>query len=149
MIHRLNQELKAQGVITNMICFDDTFMRFVREKTESTEILFVPSWDWQGIKHAHTDLSEFRAVENGFSLVKPTYGGISTAVDGQGNVIQRFDTDDTGFNTVQFADVPTTRIPTVYARYGGIIDLAFCLSGFVTVALGIYVLQSKNRAARA
>ena len=139
----------AQGVITNVICFDDTFMRFVREKTESTEILFVPSWDWQGIKHAHTDLSEFRAVENGFSLVKPTYGGISTAVDGQGNVIQRFDTDDTGFDTVQFADVPTTRIPTVYARCGGIIDLAFCLSGFVTVALGIYVLQRKKRAARA
>ena len=139
----------AQGVITNMICFDDTFMRFVREKTGSTEILFVPSWDWQGIKHAHTNLSEFRAVENGISLVKPTYGGISTAVDGQGNVIQRFDTDDTGFDTVQFADVPTTRIPTVYARYGGIIDLAFCLSGFVTVALGIYVLQRKNRAARA
>ena len=133
----------AQGVITNVICFDDTFMRFVREKTESTEILFVPSWDWQGIKHAHTDLSEFRAVENGFSLVKPTYGGISTAVDGQGNVIQRFDTDDTGFDTVQFADVPTTRIPTVYARYGSIIDLAFCLSGFITVALGIYVLRRR------
>ena len=139
----------AQGVITNMICFDDTFMRFVREKTGSTEILFVPSWDWQGIKHAHTDLSEFRAVENGFSLVKPTYGGISTAVDGQGHVIQRFDTADTGFDTVQFTDVPAKRIPTIYARYGSVIDLAFCLSGFVTVALGIYVLLRKKRASRA
>ena len=139
----------AQGVITNVICFDDTFPGFVREKTGSTDLLFVPSWDWRGIKHAHTDLSEFRAVENGFSLVKPTYGGISTAVDGQGHVIQRFDTDDTGFDTVQFADVPVERIPTVYARYGGIIDLAFCLSGFVTVALGVYVLRRKNRASHA
>ena len=138
----------AQGVITNVICFDDTFPGFVRKNTGSTDILFVPSWDWQAIKHAHTDLSAFRAVENGFSLVKPTYGGISTAVDGQGKVIKRFDTDDTGFDTVQFADVPATRIPTVYARYGNIIDLAFCLSGFITVALGIYVLRRNNRALR-
>lgn len=139
----------AQGVISNVICFDDTFPRFVRGKTGLTDILFVPSWDWQAVKYAHTDLSAFRAVENGFSLVKPTYGGISAAVDGQGHVIQRFDTADTGFDTVQFADVPVKRLPTVYARYGGIIDLAFCLSGFVTVALGIYVLLRKKRASRA
>ena len=138
----------GQGVISNVICFDDTFPKFVRDHTGSTDILFVPSWDWQGIKHAHTDLSQLRAVENGFSLVKPTYGGISTAVDGQGRVIKRFDTADTGFDTVQFADVPTKSIPTPYARNGNAIDLAFGLSGVVTVMLGIFMLHRKNGALR-
>ena len=135
------------GVLSNVICFDETFPVFVRENTGSTDILFVPSWDWQAVKRAHTDLSAFRAVENGFALVKPTYGGISAAVDGQGRVLLRFDTADTGFDTVQFADVPTKSVPTVYARIGSIIDLAFCLSGFVTLALGILVLQRKKNKA--
>ncbi len=134
----------AQGVISNVICFDETFPGFVREHTGSTDILFVPSWDWQPLRRAHTDLSAFRAVENGFSLVKPTYGGVSAAVDAQSRVILRFDTDDVGFDTVQLADVPTGRVPTAYARCGGVTDLVFCLSGFVTIALGIFVLRRKG-----
>ena len=133
------------GVISNVICFDDTFPAFVRENTGSSDILFVPSWDWQPIRREHTDLSAFRAVENGFSLVKPTYGGISAAVDAHGHVIQRFDTDADGFDTVQLADVPTERVPTVYARYGSMIDFVFCLSGFFSIALGIFVLWRKEQ----
>jgi apolipoprotein N-acyltransferase len=134
----------AHGDISNVICFDDTFIGFIREKTGSADILFVPSWDWKPIARAHTELSEFRAVENGFALVKPTYDGISTAVDGQGRVIRRFDTIDTGFNTVQFADVPAQSVPTVYGRIGSITDLVFFLSGFITVAFGLVKLRKKE-----
>ncbi|MBR0538318.1 MAG: hypothetical protein IJK40_09210 [Clostridia bacterium] len=129
------------GVISNVICFDDTFIGFIRQKTGSADVLFVPSWDWSAVKHAHTELSAFRAIENGYAVVKPTYGGISAAVDRQGRVIGRFDTADTGFDTVQFADVPIKGVPTVYAKIGGAVDLAFLLSGFVTAALGAAALR--------
>ena len=129
------------GVIANVICFDDTFIGFIREKTGSADVLFVPSWDWSAVKRAHTDLSSFRAVENGYAVVKPTYGGVSAAIDRQGRVIARFDTADTGFDTVQFADVPVKGVPTVYAKTGGAVDLMFLLSGFVTIALGVAVLR--------
>ncbi len=83
-------------------------------------------------------------MENGFALVKPTYDGISTAVDGQGRVIRRFDTADTGFDAVQFADVPAQSVPTVYGRIGSITDLVFFLSGFITVAFGLVKLRKKE-----
>lgn len=139
------------GTLSNVICFDDSFIGYLRgtgavtnEHFKDTDVLFVPSWDWKPVKNTHTDLSEFRAVENGFALVKPTYDGISTAVDYQGRVIKRFDTADTGFDTVQFAEVPITGVTTVYEKIGTGIDLVFCLSGFFTIALGIIILRKKN-----
>ena len=140
------------GTLSDVICFDDSFVGYLRgtgavtnEHFKNTDLLFVPSWDWKSVKNTHTDLSEFRAVENGFALVKPTYDGISTAVDYQGRVINRFDTADTGFDTVQFADVPITGVTTVYAWIGAVLDLVLCLSGFFTIALGIIVLRREKR----
>ena len=133
------------GVIANVICFDDTFIWFIREKTGSADVLFVPSWDWGGVKRAHTDLSAFRAVENGYAVVKPSYGGVSAAIDRQGRVIGRFDAADTGFDVVQFADVPVRGVPTVYAKIGNAVDLVFLLSGFVTAALGLAVLRRNKQ----
>ena len=133
------------GMIANVICFDDTFIGFIREKTGPADVLFVPSWDWSAVKRAHTDLSAFRAVENGYAVVKPTYGGVSAAIDRQGRVLARFDTADAGFDTVQFADVPVQGAPTVYARLGGGVDLVFLLSGFVVIALGLAVLRRNKR----
>lgn len=133
------------GVISSVICFDDTFIGFIREKTGAADVLFVPSWDWRGVKRAHTDLSAFRAVENGYAVVKPSYDGVSAAFDRQGRVIGRFDTADTGFDTVQFADVPIKGVPTVYAKIGGAIDLVFLLSGFVAAASGLAVLRRRKK----
>ena len=139
------------GTLSNVICFDDSFIGYLRgtgavtnEYFKNTDLLFVPSWDWKPVKNTHTDFSEYRAVENGFALVKPTYDGISTAVDYQGRVIKRFDTADTGFDTVQFADVPITGVTTIYEKIGTAIDLVFCLSGFFTIALGIIVFRREK-----
>ena len=133
------------GVIANVICFDDTFIGFIREKTGSADVLFVPSWDWSAVKRAHTDLSAFRAVENGYAVVKPSYNGVSAAIDRQGRVIARSDAAEAGFDTVQFADVPVKGMPTVYAKIGGAVDLVFLLSGFAAAAAGLVVLRRQKR----
>ena len=140
-----------KAVISAIICFDDSYVSYVHgfgaetdEAFNDTEILFVPSWDWSSVDKAHTDATEFRAIENGLSLVKPTYDGISTAVDYQGHVINKFDTDDTGYDTVQFADIPTDSVDTFYSQYGTVIDFILGISGIVMVLAGIMLGRRKK-----
>jgi len=134
-----------KGTISTIICFDDCYPGFVRgagaitsRQFKDTEILLIPSWDWSAVKSAHSDLTGFRAIENGESVVKVTYDGISTATDHLGRVIKRFDSKDTGFDTVQFADVPVKCVHTVYSQYGTFIDAFWFLLGVVTVIEGIF-----------
>ena len=134
-----------KGIISAIICFDDCYPGFVRgagaitsRQFKDTEILLIPSWDWSAVKNAHSDLTGFRAIENGESVVKVTYDGISTATDHLGRVIKRFDSKDTGFDTVHFADVPVKCVHTVYSQYGTFIDAFWFLLGVVTVIAGIF-----------
>ena len=141
-----------KGIISAIICFDDCYPGFVRgagaitgKQFKDTEILFVPSWDWSAVTNAHSDLSVFRAIENGESVVKVTYDGVSISADHLGRVIKKFDTKDTGFDTVQFADVPVKSVHTVYSRYGTFIDVFWFLLGIAAVFAGIAKsVNSKN-----
>ena len=139
------------AIISAIICFDDSYISYVHgfgaetdPEFKNTEILFVPSWDWSSVDKAHTDATEFRAIENGVSLVKPTYDGITTVVDYQGHVIDKFDTDDTGYDTVQFADVPVDSADTFYSKAGTVIDLALGAFGLVMVLAGIVLARRKK-----
>lgn len=139
------------AVISAIICFDDSYVSYVHglgaetdPEFENTEILFVPSWDWSSVDKAHTNATEFRAIENGVSVVKPTYDGITTAVDYQGHVIDKFHTDETGYDTVQFADIPVDSAETIYAKAGTVIDLALGAFGIIMVLTGIVLARRRT-----
>lgn len=134
----------GKGVFSAVICFDDSFISFnhgfgakVSEEFRHTDILFVPSWDWSSVATAHTKSAEFRAVENGYALLKPTYDGLSAAVDRYGRELLLSSTDDSGYDSVRCADIPAAGARTFYARYGTAIDLLFASSGLVLVFWGI------------
>lgn len=138
-------------VISSVICFDSDYPCYIHgfgaqtnEHFEDTDILFVPSWDWQSVEKAHTKGAEFRAIENGVSFVKPSYDGISEAVDYQGHVLMSFDTDDTGFDTVQFVNVPVNGVDTVYSKIGTVVDFALIAFGLVMIVVGIISGRRKN-----
>ena len=140
-----------KGILSNVICFDETYPGFIhgmgaqtQERFRDTDILFVPSWDWNSVKNAHSRMAAFRAIENGEAVVKPTYDGISVAVDPYGRELARSDTADTGFDTVWFADVPAAGVRTAYAALGTWIDTAFCVFGVLAVPGGI-IMRRKNR----
>ena len=137
--------------VSAIICFDDSYVSYVHgfgaetdPEFKDTEILFVPSWDWSSVDKAHTDATEFRAIENGVSLVKPTYDGITTFVDYQGHVIHKFHTNDTGYDTVQLADVPVDSADTIYSKIGTAIDLALGAFGIIMLLAGI-ILARRNK----
>ena len=128
---------RPYGIVRCCLSFNHGFGAKVSEEFRHTDILFVPSWDWSSVASAHTKSAEFRALENGYALLKPTYDGLSAAVDRYGRELFLSSTDDSGYDSVRCVDIPVAGEQTFYARYGNAIDLVFASSGLVLVFLGI------------
>lgn len=97
------------------ICYDGDSPFYVNSIPADTDILISPSWDWEEIIYYHTPAMKYRAYENGASLVKPTYDGISCICDPTGKTLVQFNSFETGFDHVETADVPLKGIKTPYA----------------------------------
>ena len=97
------------------------------------DILLVPSKDWKEITPYHTHMAIVRGIENGFSVVRQTYEGLSASADFNGNVLStmnHFYTDE----KVLVSEVPIGGITTIYNIIG---DL---FAWFNIVAFILFVL---------
>ncbi|MCX6566118.1 MAG: hypothetical protein NTW38_06805 [Candidatus Aminicenantes bacterium] len=121
------------GRIAAVICFDQDFYDIIRQMGRTgIDILFVPSHDWKDIASIRAKMAVFRSIEQGFSLVRPTSGGISLAVDGMGRIaaaMNYFTTD----NSSMSAFVPIKRTKTVYSKIGDVFAW-ICMLGFILLA---------------
>ena len=84
------------GKITTVICYDLSFqmlMNWVGFK--HPDIVFAPSRDYLPVAEFQTKQTKFRAIENGFNVVKTTFAGISLFVDFNGRVLNYFHSRDT------------------------------------------------------
>lgn len=104
------------GQIATVICFDAEIPSYVRRT--GIDILLVPSMDWREIDPLNTHTTMFRAVENGFSLVRGTGQGRAMAVDYQGRVLSALDYYNSPNQNIMIADVPVGGTTTVYSRIG-------------------------------
>ncbi len=141
-----------KGVLSAVICFDDSYISFnhgfgakMSEEFPDTDILFAPSWDWSSVAAAHTKSAEFRAVENGYALVKPTYDGLSAVADRYGRELYLSDIEESGYDSVRCVDVPVAGKQTFYGRYGNVIDLAFSCFGLIPITLGTLFRSKRKR----
>ncbi|XXF75226.1 nitrilase-related carbon-nitrogen hydrolase [Myxococcaceae bacterium GXIMD 01537] len=118
------------GIVGGAICFDGDFPAdFAGPAARGLELLLLPASDWRGISALHRRQAEFRAVEQGFSMLRQANQGQSMAVDGYGRVygeMDHFATED----RVLRAELPVGRVPTLYARIG---DSVGALSGLVAL----------------
>ncbi|HET6734706.1 MAG TPA: nitrilase-related carbon-nitrogen hydrolase, partial [Mycobacterium sp.] len=106
------------GRLATIICFDADFPALVRQAGQArSDILLVPSNDWQPVDEIHARAATFRAVENGVTMVRPTGNGISVAVDHLGQPLATADYFTTPALTM-VADVPTRGVATIYSRIG-------------------------------
>lgn len=120
------------GRLAAVICFDADFPGLVRQAgLARADILLVPSKDWKPIDAMHPRAATFRAIENGFALVRPNETGQSIAVDAYGRVLAAADYFATDQLTM-VADVPTRAVGTVYVLLGDSLTYA-CLVGLVVV----------------
>ena len=106
------------GNISVVICHDMDFHDLLQQTGKlKTDILLDPSWDWRDIDPFHTLMAKFRPVEQGFSMVRFTSGGLSLATDYYGRTLASMDFYSANESRMA-AYVPTKRIFTLYSKIG-------------------------------
>lgn len=118
------------GKLASVICYDADYPNFVRQAGKAdVDLMLIPSQDWEAITPIHTRMTSFRAIENGFSIIRVDYHGISTAVDYHGSILSQMN-DFTTEDRIMIADVPKQGIKTIYSQIGDIFAW-FCVLGFL------------------
>lgn len=106
------------GRMSSIICFDADFPQLLAQAgTLRTGLILDPSSDWRAIDPWHTQMASFRAIEQGFNLIRQTSQGLSAAFDYQGRPLSSMD----HYQTTDYAmvsQVPTRGVSTTYARLG-------------------------------
>ena len=130
------------GKIATVICYDMDFPRLVRQAGQAgADLMLVPINDWNEVKLMHRNMAVFRAIENGFSLVRAnSYQGLSTAADYQGRILAMTDQYTTE-ERLMIADVPSQGVTTIYSRIGDLFAW-LCMAGFVAV-VGLAVVRHR------
>jgi len=106
------------GQLSSAICYDMDFPWLVRQAGQSgVDLLVAPSADVEAGAIIHAHEAVFRAVENGFSLVRPAANGLSLAADYRGKLLATMD-HFTADNRRLLADVPIQGVTTIYGRVG-------------------------------
>lgn len=141
-VRSLDEDFGRLGAV---ICHDLDFPSLLRQASaENIGLIVAPSDDWTEIATLHARMAVFRAVENGFTLVRPTNGGRSIAVDPRGRVLARLDFPDDAF-------VAHVRAAPTRTAYGAVGDLFswLCLAGLVAwIVTRLGRTASWNRARR-
>lgn len=129
------------GKISSVICFDMDFPDLIRQAGEAgVDVMFNPANDCEEVAFIRMQMAMFRAIENGFSVVRLTSNGFSVAADYQGRVLATTDYF-TSEDPVMISYVPTEGVRTTYSRIGDLFAW-LCMAGFVAV-LGWAVVRRK------
>lgn len=106
------------GKVSATICYDMDFTNLLNQAGKADiDIMLVPAWDWKAIDPLHARMAVFRAIENGFSMVRQTGEGLSIAVDYQGRTVAAMDHFTSDDHTMK-SKIPIKGVKTVYAVIG-------------------------------
>jgi apolipoprotein N-acyltransferase len=130
----------AMGKIAAAICFDMDDPRVIRTAGRArVGLLLVPSDDWPAIDPLHSWMASFRAIENGFSMVRPTREAVSEACDSRGRVLAS--TSAATPDHLMIANVPVKSAWTLYPFVGNL----FAWLGLAGFALAVVVAAVRSR----
>jgi len=122
------------GRVSSIICFDGDFPQLLAQAGAlRADVMLDPSNDWRAIDPWHTQMVSFRAIEQGFNLIRQTSQGLSAAFDYQGRRLAAMD----HYQTTDYAmvsQVPTRGVRTIYSRLGDWFA-SVCLVGLVLLTV--------------
>jgi apolipoprotein N-acyltransferase len=108
----------AYGRLVAAICYDTDFPRLmIQAGAQRADVVLSPAGDWRAIDPRHTEIASFRAIEQGFNLVRQSNGGLSAAYDYQGRRLASMDEYQSTDLTL-IAQVPSRGVRTIYSRLG-------------------------------
>lgn len=123
-------------IVSFAICYDGNFSDFLRPLDPKVQLLFIPSWAWDGINDFHYRSLAVRAVEHGVNLVVTSYDGVSLVSDEYGREVNRRLFKDVGYDRLFISDVPTSAHETVYAKNGGFLNYVYLILSLMFIGLG-------------
>jgi apolipoprotein N-acyltransferase len=130
------------GIIGASICRDAEFPPYMRQAgKKNVSIMLNPSYD---IPKSTGPSNSLRAIENGFSFIRPVYNGYSYAVDYNGRILAHMDSDKTE-DGIMYSDVPTKGVRTIYSTIGDLLGWLCVLGFFVFVVMSIIGRVHKKR----
>jgi apolipoprotein N-acyltransferase len=118
------------GRLSTAICNDMHFSLLIRQAGQNgVDILIAPYHSVHPWESEDAVVATYRAIENGFSLVRPTGEGVSTITDYEGRLLgsQNYFTTSDG---IMITSVPTRGVTTVYSRIGDLFAY-LCVAGLV------------------
>jgi apolipoprotein N-acyltransferase len=125
------------GKIASVICADQDYPSLIHQAgAKDADVLLIPALDWKSVDPLHSQMGIFRAIENGFSVVKGTGGGLSIAVDPYGRVISYSDYYKPSENQM-ISCLSNKGVVTMYSRIGDAFAW-LCILGFITISLWSY-----------
>ncbi len=130
------------GRLSTAICYDTYFPALLRQAGRAgTDILFAPTNDVAPYASSALAMADFRAIENGFSIVRATGHGISAVIDYQGRLLgdKVYSTTADG---ILLTGIPTRGVATIYSRIG---DAFAYLCAAVSVLLSALALFRRRR----
>lgn len=122
------------GRLAGVICYDMDVVPYMRQAgLAGVGLVIAPADDWPAIETDHASISAYRAVENGFALLRPTSKGISLALDPLGRELAKGEYYTTDRLSI-VAAMPVRAVPTLYSRIGDVFAYAaIAMLAFVTV----------------
>jgi apolipoprotein N-acyltransferase len=120
------------GKLASIICQDTHSPGFVRQAGKvNADIILIPNHNWEAINPLAARMASFRAIENGFSMIRADYHGLCTAVDYHGNILSQMN-DFTTEERIMIADIPKQDIKTIYSQIGDFFAW-LCVLGFLSM----------------
>lgn len=125
------------GTLSGVICWDLDFPSKIRQTWKlETDILFVPSSDGKEWTPLHSQMAEFRAIENGISIVRETEAGLSVTYDPYGRILSSANSLTNSDGTM-VAEVPTQKVLTIYSVVGDIFAFVTIIASLVIISLAM------------
>lgn len=124
------------GRIASPICYEMEFHRYIRQVgAQGVDILIVPG-DEPSRDNAilHTEISMFRGIENGCTVVRTTLEGLTMGMDYQGRVLSWMNYYQTLQERTVVMEVPMRGVRTPYAVLGDWFAYA-CAAGLALLAV--------------
>jgi len=125
------------GTVSGVICWDSDYPGIMTQAGQNdVDVMFVPAHDWKAIVHIHADMAVFRAIENGYVLVRQAEQGMSIITDAYGRKIVSMN-HFTASERVMVAEIPAQSVSTIYGKTG---DWFGMLCGLGFIATGVWAV---------
>jgi apolipoprotein N-acyltransferase len=142
---RLRDMSTSFGRVSSAICFDTDFAPLIAQAGKrGVDIMLSPASDWAAIDPRHTQMAKFRAIEQGFNLVRQSNLGLSAAFDYEGSQLSSMD-EFQSKSLALVSEVPISGVRTIYSRFGDWFAW-LCVACDVLLAISLRKIRSTSGA---